>query len=78
MRGWLRSFLAWLDTRFPERVVITNAEFLKLKESVAKLEKLTANEDRILKLESEINKFNVAMGFGGSALPKGTVVPFQR
>lgn len=77
MRSMLRSFLAWLDARFPEKVVITQAEFLKMKADIEKFSGLL-NEKRLEKIEAEINKFNVAMGFGGAVIPKGQTVPFQR
>lgn len=77
MRSMLRAFLTWMDKRFPEKVVVTQTEFVAMK---AKLEKLDVilNEKRLEKIESEINKFNVHMGFGGTVVPKGTAVPFQR
>ncbi len=77
MRTFLRKFLLWLDTRFPEKVVVTNAQFLQLLEDVKKL-KETSSETRIHKIEQEINKFNVHMGFGGSIIPKGMAQQFQR
>lgn len=78
MRKVLRSFIGWLDRRFPERVVITQAEFEKLKQDMIKLSMLTSNEERLKKIETEINKFNIHMGFGGSVLPKGMERQFQR
>lgn len=77
MRHLLRSFLAWLDKRFPERVVITQAEFLTMKAQIDVMIKIL-NEDRLKKIEAEINKFNLHMGFGGAVLPKSVVQPFQR
>lgn len=78
MRKMLRAFLAWCDKRFPERVVVTEAEFLTMKAQLDVVSKLL-NEKRLEKIEAEINKFNVAMGFGGSTvIPKGMVAPFQR
>lgn len=64
MRQAIRNFLAWLDQRFPEKVVITQASFLELKGQIEDLRKQEL--DRRLKMaEAEINKFNVNMGFGG-------------
>lgn len=77
MRSMLRSFLAWMDKRFPEKVVITQTEFLKMKETIDAVSK-AINEKRLEKIEAEINKFNVAMGFGGAVIPKGAVAQFQR
>ena len=75
MRHWLRSILNWMDKRWPEKVVITQAEFLTLKAQIDVLSKSLA-EDRIKKIEQEINKFNVSMGFAGNM--KGVVPQFQR
>ncbi len=77
MRKALRSFLAWLDARFPERVVVTQTEFLMMKAQIDVISKLL-NEKRLEKMEAEINKFNVHMGFGGTVIQKGQTVPFQR
>lgn len=77
MRKWLRSFLHWLDTRFPEKIVITEAEFLKLKQAVQKIDELKPLEERLQRIEAEISKLNAHMGFG-SVIPKGMVSPFQR
>lgn len=77
MRRWLRGVLEWMDKRWPERVVVTQAEYMKLRETVDRVDKLLKAE-RLEKIEAEINKFNVAMGFGGSVVPKGTTIPFQR
>ncbi len=69
MRSALKQFLAWLDERFPEKVVVTQASFVQLKAQLAAIEEtLKAKvdlEERVKKAEFEINKFNVHMGFGG-------------
>lgn len=78
MRKMLRSFLAWIDARFPERVVVTQAEFVKMRFEVDAASAAIKNQEtRLLRIESEINKFNVSMGFGGT-LPKGVSTQFQR
>lgn len=66
-----------MDRRFPERVVVTEKEFLGLKEAVEKLGKLPDFETRIKNLEGEIAKMNVAMGFVGPAA-KSAMGAFQR
>lgn len=78
MRGWLRSFLAWLDKRFPEKVVITQASYEALKAQVDKLSSANNAEARLKHLEAEVNKFNLHMGFGGAVLPPKMAQPFQR
>jgi len=65
MRTLLRNFIAWMDKRFPEKVVITQAEFLALRAQIDVLSK-SVSEERIKKIEQEINKFNVSMGFAGT------------
>lgn len=77
MRAALRGFLAWLDHRFPERVVITQASFNELKAQVDALSKGNNHESRLKHLEAEVNKFNLHMGFGGT-LPKVQAGGFQR
>jgi hypothetical protein len=76
MRSLLRNFLKWLDTRFPERVVVTQTEFLNMKAKLDNLEKVLT-EGRLLKIEQEINKFNASMGFAGPSM-KGMATQFQR
>jgi wobble nucleotide-excising tRNase len=72
MRKALRGFLNWLDRRFPERVVVTQVEYVGLKAKVEALEKALekVTEARLARIEAEISKLNVEMGFGG-----GTVIP---
>ncbi len=77
MRKMLRYFLAWMDRRFPERVVVTQTEFVALKAKIDALPNPAISEDRLRKIEQEINKFNVSMGFAGT-LPKGIAAQFQR
>lgn len=76
MRSFLRSFLTWLDKRFPEKVVITQVEFLTMKAQLDVLAK-SLSEQRLKSMEAEINKFNVAMGFAGNISAKG-LSQFQR
>ncbi len=80
MRSMFRNILAWLDRHFPEKVVITQASFLVLKEQIARIEETlkqkTDLEDRMRKAEFEINKFNVHMGFGGKV--DASMKVFQR
>lgn len=79
MRQWLRSFVKWLDTRFPERVVVTQESYLRLESRVKTVEDIAARlavaEDKLKKVDTEINKFNVSLGFSGG---RGPAVPFQR
>lgn len=115
MRSALRSLLFWLDTRFPEKVIVTQAELTSIKgrldalsemwnkmPSVRDIEKRlaevernlsaasfslenrltllekTPNEDRIKRIEGEISKFNVSLGFAGSGNRAGAASGFQR
>ncbi len=80
MRKALRNFLAWLDKRFPERVVITQAAYDELLARIKAVEDAAGKVTiaRIAHIEAEINKFNLHMGFGGAVIPKGMAQPFQR
>jgi hypothetical protein len=78
MRKVLRAFLKWLDSRFPEKVVITQAQLFEMKEKLEVLSSLPSQEERLKRIEAEINKFNAHMGFGGTMLPKGLAQTFQR
>lgn len=53
MRSILRSFLTFLDKRFPEKVVLSQQDYENLKK-------------RVVFLEGEVTKFNAALGFAGS------------
>ena len=70
MRTFLRWLLNFIETRFPEKVMVTQKSYdnlealnIQLADSHNKL------VERVEKLEAETNKFNYAMGFGG--MPKG-------
>lgn len=54
--NWLISLGEWLNKRFPERVVLNLKDY---QESQVKL------DQRIAKIEAEISKFNVSLGFAG-------------
>ena len=72
----LKAIVHWLETRFPEKVVVTNDEYVAMKAQLAKLQ-AAVDEPRIKKIEDEIAKFNVALGFGAQRA-MGGVGPFQR
>lgn len=76
MIGLLKRFVEWAEKRWPEKVVVTKAEYDVLKAGVDGL-LLTVNEKRIKQMEDEIAKFNVAFGFGAQRGMSG-VQPFQR
>lgn len=65
----LRSFAGWLERKFPDR----DQQSRILGQIAAAMQ---AHEDKLKQFEQEINKFNVALGFGGkiSQLPSA----FQR
>lgn len=73
---WLVNFL---ETRFPAKVTVTETEYRELK---SKLDRIIAGieESRILDrmktAEAEINKLNVALGFGGRG--GATIAPYTR
>ncbi len=108
MKRWLRSLLAWMDRKWPDKVTVTLADYTALLARLTAIQEkvlvlgvamdnhntlLARSEDRLktaeeaassfsdtrLKhIESEINKFNVHMGFGGALIPKGMAQAFQR
>jgi hypothetical protein len=59
--------VSFLETRFPEKVVVTRADYEILKARVGNL-----SEERIKKVEEQIEKLNIALGFQAGR------VPFQR
>lgn len=65
MKAFLRAVLSWMDRKFPDRVVLTPEKYSALDTAMSQhastLAELTA---RMVKLEFEVNKFNVTMGFG--------------
>jgi hypothetical protein len=71
LKSMLRGLVAWLDRKFPDRVVVTQLQYDSLVQSFngmsGNVADLTA---RVVKLEFEANKFNLAMGYGthGNAL----------
>lgn len=77
MKKALRALLAWLDRKFPDRVVVTLAEYNALKSQIEAIQKSVSIE-RIKKIESEINKFNAAMGFGNPLASQIQSIPFER
>jgi hypothetical protein len=71
MKHLLRGLLAWMERKFPDRVVVTQLEYNALSNSLEIISgTLSDLTGRVVKLEFEVNKFNVAMGFGtrGSSL----------
>lgn len=64
MRRFLRAYLNWLDRRFPERLVVTQESFARLKGDLIQHEALVkAHEEKIKKLEEQMANINVAVGF---------------
>ena len=72
MKKILKFILSQLEKRFPDKVVVTEADYQILKATVDKLAKESVTEERIKKIEAEISKFNVSLGFMGGR------TPFQR
>jgi hypothetical protein len=58
----LKSLIDWLERKFPDRIEVTMAEWLALRAKIENIEKVLQT---MPKIEAEIAKFNVAMGFGG-------------
>ena len=87
MKQVLRAALAWLDRKFPDRIVITTALYEEMLKKIERADDLlkTYDEwakktgDRLTKCENEINKLNAGMGFTsvGEKL-RAAGIPFQR
>jgi hypothetical protein len=81
MKRLLKSLLNLLEKKFPDKVVVTEADYQILKATISAhdqqltkaLEKFS--DERLKKIEAEINKFNVSLGFMGQAVGRQ---PFQR
>lgn len=76
MKLLFKAIYEWLDRKFPDVVVITAKEYNELNDRIMKLESIISAE-RMKAIESEINKFNMAMGFGGT-IERAVRQPFQR
>lgn len=63
MKSILRGILNFLDRKWPDKVVVTQKDYDKLIQ-------------RVERLESEINKFNVTMGYG-APIQNGPSESFQ-
>ncbi len=76
IKHFLGSVYMWLEKKFPDKVVVSTADYLTLKARVDVMEKLIS-EERLKTIENEINKFNISLGFGGT-IDRGIRQPFQR
>lgn len=72
MKRVLKALVAWLDRKFPDKVVVTQKEYDTL-------------SGRIKYLEAEVTKFNASLGFAGGLRGKSDLEsilnqprPFQR
>lgn len=86
MKKLLRTYLNWLERKFPDRIEVTVAEYNSL---LARMDRLTDLQDatdewavkikeRIEKTEIAINNLNVTAGLGGLAADKFKMAPFSR
>lgn len=71
-KAFIKAFSAWLDRKFPDRVEVTPAEWATLKSRLDKVEEILKT---MPKIEAEINKFNIQLGFSG--LTDKMVAPFS-
>ena len=60
----LKALVTWLEARFPERVVVTVADWEILKARVGNL-----SEERMKKVEEQIEKLNIANGLLAGRMP---------
>lgn len=72
MRNLLRSLLNWLDSRFPPKVVVTQAELLTFKAQMDVVAtSLATHSEEIADLKKQMGNINVALGF---SMPKVNVL----
>lgn len=70
-----RSFIAWLNKRFPEQLVVSKEEYKQLREELGAynliVQGVTQLAERVAMLEKEVQKLNTANGFVN--LRKGSI-----
>lgn len=63
----MRRLLAWLNSRFPEKLEITMTEYKQLREEMAQYnvhgQQILDLHSRLVKIESNLSQLNVANGF---------------
>jgi hypothetical protein len=63
----LSKIVAWLSKRFPEKVVISMAEYRDLREEIGQMNRYVQGvadlNDRLQRVEREITILNAAQGF---------------
>lgn len=69
MKAFLRAFLGWLDRKFPDKVLVTPADYQALHAGQAThTGQLSALEVRIKALETQMSNINLAIGFSAPKL----------
>lgn len=70
MRNLLRRILHFLDTRFPEKVMVTADKYQVLvAANAAQADKIVEMQGRLGQLEAGVRAISMQMGFGG-AIPR--------
>lgn len=60
----MKAFLAWLDRKFPDKVLVTEASYLALLRRLAVLERdSVVVQERLRKLDVNVEMHNQAMGY---------------
>lgn len=62
-----RRLVAWLNSRFPEQLVVTKQEYKEMREELAQyntiIQGVVQLNDRIVLLEKQVTQLNTANGF---------------
>ena len=63
----IRRFLAWLNRRFPEQLVVSVAEYKEMRQELAQynviIQGVSQLNDRLVMLENDVKRLNTANGF---------------
>lgn len=63
----IRSFIAWLNQRFPQQLVVSVNEYKQMREELAQynliIQGVKQLDDRINGLEKNVQRLNTANGF---------------
>ena len=63
----MRAFIAWLNKRFPEQLVVSKQEYNELREELGAYNKIIQGvgqlHERVVSLEKQVTNLNNAQGF---------------
>lgn len=62
-----RTLIAWLNSRFPEQLVVTKQEYKEMREELSQynviIQGVSQLNDRMVLLEKQVQQLNTANGF---------------